>query len=408
MKEIPLEFADLSKIRDSICVVFFGAGTIASRTSKKFFKPDWTVDNSPAMWGSVYSDLDDIRPPESVLEIRSSGYFVICSTSEEDIKAQLLDLGVAADRIFVSPYVKSIAPAIRLAQLEARLFVGSSGPMAKNPDEGCGLYELKIRGEQITQKKVLASQCHALVKWGKDLVIASTDSGLFAVNKLTLETNLFAGLPEGVRPHGLVWNPLRKSVTVVANSHDALLEFSNNGELNDFHFLLRGNRENSESLHHMNDIAYANGALYVSMFSFTGSWKSGAYDGGIFAFDAQTLEPLGPVVGEAGMPHSVSFDDGELWFCNSLPGMLVKGQYDFETAFPTFCRGLSFAGDLVFVGASTNRNSIDAPLESGSQIRDVASGVYVTTKLNRMARFIPMEGTVPEIHSVFCLTNNGQ
>lgn len=407
MDNSPDSFLQLTRHRESQCVIFFGAGEIALRTEKKYFKPDWTVDNSAALWGGSYGHLDDIRPPESVVPVVSTAYFVICSAAEDEIRAQLRGFGVDDERIFLSPYAKSIGPSIRLTQLRTKLLVGSAGPVDKNSTQGGGLYELEINGEEIRQRKILSSQCHGVVDLKAGLLLASTDAGIFAIDKLTLEANLFAPLPNGVRPHGLVWNPVRNEINVIANNRDALLGFNENGDMVDFHFLLRGDAKNSVAYHHMNDIAYSNGALYISMFSFTGSWKSGSYDGGIFAFDAQTLEPIGPVVSNADMPHSVSFEDEEMWFCNSLPGMLTRGQQDFEIAFPTFCRGLSFAGDLMFVGASRNRNSLDAPLESGSQIREVASGVYATSKSNRMARFIPMEGSVPEIHSVFCLTSNG-
>lgn len=405
-----LMFNDLIKLameKRSAPIIFFGAGEIAVRTSAKYFIPDWCVDNSRALWGGTYGQLDDIRPPESVAPVVSTAYFVICSAAEDEIRAQLRGFGVDDERIFLSPYAKSIGPSIRLAELQTRLLVGSSGPVDENSNQGGGLYELEINGQEVRQRKILSGQCHGVVEWKSEMLLASTDAGIFAIDKLTLEANLFALLPNGIRPHGLVWNPVRNEINVIANNRDALLGFNESGDMVDLHFLLRGDEKNSVAYHHMNDIAYSNGALYISMFSFTGSWKSGAYDGGIFAFDAQTFRPIGPVVSNADMPHSVSFDDEEMWFCNSLPGMLTRGQKDFEIAFPTFCRGLSFAGDLMFVGASRNRNSLDAPLESGSQIREVASGVYATSKSNRMARFIPMEGSVPEIHSVFYLTSNG-
>lgn len=399
------DFYEVVKRRDSLNVIFFGAGEIAIRTAKKFFQPDWTVDNSPSLWGGSYGPLDDIRPPDSIRACAATAHFVICSAAEDEIRSQLIELGVDEGRIFLSPYAKSIGPSIRLTQLEANLLVGSAGPADGESDQGGGLYSLKIRGDDVTQVKILSGQCHGVVDWKPGILLASTDAGLYTVDKSTLEVGLFAELPAGVRPHGLAWNPDLGRVNVITNNKDALLSFNDNGELVDFDYLLRGDEKNTSAYHHMNDIAYSNGALYISMFSFTGSWKVGAYDGGIYAFDAKSVSPIGPVVSGAQMPHSVTFDDEQLWFCNSLPGMLTQGQQDFEIGFPTFCRGLSFAGDLIFVGASRNRNALDAPIESGSQVREVASGVYASSKTNRMARFIPMKGSVPEIHCVFSLSD---
>ncbi len=403
VKRVVNDFYELAQRRDSQNVFFFGAGEIGLRTAKKFFQPDWTVDNSPSLWGGSYGQLDDIRSPESIRGYASSAYFVICSAAEDEITRQLFEFGVDKSQIFLSPYAKSIGPSIRLTQLEANLLVGSAGPADEESNQGGGLYNLQIEGDEVRQTKILSGQCHGIVDWQPGFALASTDAGLYAVDKLTLEVALFAELPKGVRPHGLTWNPDLGRVNVIANNKDALLSFNSGGELVAIDYLLRGDEHNTAACHHMNDIAYSNGALYVSMFSFTGSWKLGVYDGGIYAFDAKSFSPIGSVVSGAQMPHSVTFDDEQLWFCDSLPGMLTRGQQDFKIGFPTFCRGLSFVGDLMFVGASRNRNALDAPVESGSQVRDVASGVYVSSKTNRMARFIPMKGSVPEIHCVFSL-----
>ena len=408
MERVARDFLEIAKRRDSLTVLFFGAGEIGLRTAKKFFRPDWTIDNSPSLWGGAYGQLDDIRAPDSVLTLLPEVHVVICSAAEDEMRSQLLELGVDETRIFVSPYAKAIGPSVRLAQLEASLLVGSAGPANQRSNEGAGLYHLKIKGEEITQTKVLSGQVHGVVDWTPGALLASTDTGVFSITRDTLEVDFFAEIPTGVRPHGLVWNPDLGMVNVIANNRDALMAFDPNGAFIRLDYLLRGGEENGQAHHHMNDLAYHNGLLYVSMFSFSGSWKGGVYDGGVFAFDAKTLASIGPVVSGAQMPHSVTFEDDQMWFCNSLPGMLTKGEHDFEIRFPTFCRGLAFAGDFVFVGASRNRNSQDAPVVTGDQIREVASGVYVTSTVNRMARFIPMKGQVPEIHCVFSLDNDGK
>lgn len=381
-------------------VVFFGAGEIATRTAKKFGKPSWSVDNSPSLWGGSFGEITDIRQPDSISEIAERVTVVICSSAEDEIRLQLGEFGVQDSDIVLSPYAKSMASPSRLSNLQSRVLVASGGPASLQEGSGGGLYEVIIDAGIVTQRKVFSASCHGITEGPNNLLLVSTDEGVITVDPMTLKTKNISQLPAGFRPHGLAWNPQQDFFHVVGNSRDAILRFGLDGTHLSTHYLLRGKEENNIALHHMNDIAYSNGALYVSMFSFSGSWKSGSYDGGIYAFDADTLEAFGPVVSHARMPHSVTFSDDELWFCNSLPGLLTKGDRDFELAFPTFARGLDFVDDLSFVGASRNRNATDASFKSGAQIREISSGFFVTVMGNGLSRFVKIEGNIPEIHAV--------
>lgn len=159
--------------------------------------------------------------------------------------------------------------------------------------------------------------------------------------------------------------------------------------------------------HHMNVIACRNGALYLSMVSIAGSWNSGAHDRWIFVSNAVTLASIGSVVNKSGMSHSFSVADERIWSCELLPGVVTRGQQHFEIAFPILCRDLSFAANRRFAGLSKNETGWSSPL-SGGQIGALASGGCGRSESNRMAGFIPMEGSVPEIHSFFCLASNGE
>jgi len=381
-------------------IVFFGAGEIATRTAKKFGKPAWSVDNSPSLWGGSFGEIEDIRRPGAISEIAERVTVVICSSAEDEIRIQLREFGVDDSDIVLSPYAKSMVSPSRLSDLQSRVLVASGGPASTQENSGGGLYEIIIDGNSVSQKKVFSASCHGITEGPNNLLLVSTDEGVITVDTSSFKIGNLAQLPRGLRPHGIAWNPQQDFFDVVGNSRDAILRFSLDGTHISTNYLLRGKEGSNVALHHMNDIAYSNGALYVSMFSFSGSWKSGSYDGGVYAFDAETFDALGPVVSHAKMPHSVAFNDDEIWFCNSLPGLLTKGDRDFELAFPTFARGLDFVDDLRFVGASRNRNATDALLDSGSQIREISSGFFVTIIGDGLSRFIKVKGDVPEIHAV--------
>lgn len=401
MTNMSREVSDLIKsLKPDDVLIYFGSGEIGARTAKKFGLPNWSVDNSPSLWGGSYGSLGDIRKPESIIGLGHKAKVVICSAAETEIVIQLSRLGVPEENIVMSPYARSIAPAKRLYDIKMKVLIASGGPGSEETRSGGGLYLVSIDGDSIDQKKLYGSSSHGLVKMQSGEFIASTDEGLVKIDLQNNTISPFSKLPEGLRPHGIAYNESKEEFVVVGNSRDSIVSFSKEGALADMKPVLRGSRMMGIPLHHINDVAYSNGALYLSMFSFTGSWKSGAYDGGIYAFDSESLEPLGPVVSGANMPHSVTFREEELWFCNSLPGLLTKGDREFELAYPTFARGLDFHENIAIVGASRNRNSRDNALESGTQIREVNSGFYITLMDSGLSRFIAMAGLVPEIHAV--------
>ena len=385
-------------------LIYFGSAEIGLRTAKKFGLPSWSVDNSPALWGGSFGPLRDIRNPESLRAIASRAKVVVCSASESEIRQQLAELGVPKENIVLSPYARSVAPAEKLNKLKLKVLVASGGPSSESTSSGGGLYLLSIDGGSVVQEKIFHSSSHGIVEHGSGNLIVSSDSGLVQLQLEDKSVAPFSSLPSGLRPHGITVNGSTGDIVVVGNGNDSLLTFSEDGALAKTQPVLRGRKKSGTPVHHINDIAYSNGALYLSMFSFTGSWQSGVYDGGIYALDSESLESLGPTVSGANMPHSVTFRDGELWFCDSLPGVLTKGNKEFELSYPTFARGLDFSDDIAIVGASRNRNPRDHLLESGTQIREVNSGFFVTLMDSGLSRFIALDGLIPEVHALKILS----
>ena len=54
-------------------------------------------------------------------------------------------------------------------------------------------------------------------------------------------------------------------------------------------------------------------SLYVSMFSISGNWRLGLYDGGIIEFDIDSLEFKNPVLRDRWMPHNPMIIGGKLF-----------------------------------------------------------------------------------------------
>lgn len=392
--------AFIASLKENELLIYFGCGEIGVRTAKKFGRPNWSIDNSQSIQGGSYGELRDIRHPDTLKSLGPRAKVVICSVAETEIKQQLLELGVPPENIVISPYARSIAPAEKLYSLKMSVLLASGGPSDDSQTCGGGIYLLSIDGDSVAQEKLCGITSHGFQELGQGEILACTDSGLVRFNHMNNTVSDFASLPKGIKPHGITLNEENDTICVVGNSQDALITLTRGGQIVSIDRVLRGKKNSGVALHHINDIAFSNGALYLSMFSFSGSWKSGVYDGGIYAFDAKSLEPIAPAVSGATMPHSVRFRDDELWFCNSLPGLLTKGNGEFELAFPTFARGLDFYEDLAVVGGSRNRNLRDISLETGTQVREVNSGVYITLMESGLSRFVPLVGSIPEVHAV--------
>jgi len=138
-------------------------------------------------------------------------------------------------------------------------------------------------------------------------------------------------------------------------------------------------------------------------------WRDRRADGGV-VIDIRTNE----IVCEGlSMPHSPRLHDGELWLLNSGTGELGvvigldKGQGTFEPrAFcPGFLRGLSFFGNLAFVGLSKPRYKRFEGLELEERLRKADSepwcGVQIIDLTNgSCVDWFRIDGAVAELYDV--------
>ncbi len=137
--------------------------------------------------------------------------------------------------------------------------------------------------------------------------------------------------------------------------------------------------------HHLNDL-YAHGdSLYVSMFSLSGNWKRGVYDGGILEVDIETLEIKGPVVTNLWMPHSPVILNGNLCYCDSMRGVVHNTTWKSITQFNGFVRGIAHDGEFYYVGQSMHRY-VDR-LEHATNNISLDTGIYIVDEHNKTTKF---------------------
>ena len=164
---------------------------------------------------------------------------------------------------------------------------------------------------------------------------------------------------------------------------------------------------------HLNGLAMRNGRPgYVSAVSRSNTvdgWRDRRADGGV-VIDVDSNQI---VCSGLSMPHSPRVHDGELWILNSGTGELGivenaasgTGTFVPKTFCPGFLRGLSFHGDLAFVGLSKPRYERFEGLALDQRLRDADSepwcGIQVIDiKRGTCVEWFRIDGNVSELYDV--------
>jgi len=142
-------------------------------------------------------------------------------------------------------------------------------------------------------------------------------------------------------------------------------------------------------------------------------WRDRRADGGV-VIDIRTNEI---VCKGLSMPHSPRLHNGELWLLNSGTGELGvvtgldtgKGTFEPRAFCPGFLRGLSFFGNLAFVGLSKPRYKRFEGLELDERLRKADSepwcGVQIIDLSNgSCVDWFRIDGAVGELYDVEVLT----
>lgn len=134
-------------------------------------------------------------------------------------------------------------------------------------------------------------------------------------------------------------------------------------------------------------------------------WRANKANGGIL-MDIQSNEILAQGL---SMPHSPRWHQGRLWLLESGKGAL--SYYDFDqqavvevASLPGFTRGLSFVGDLAFVGLSKVRESATFSGLPITKLSKRVSGVWVVNiKSGQIVSYIEFTAGIDEVFAVSVL-----
>jgi hypothetical protein len=382
-------------------LVLWGGGNIAAKTLRKLSRPiDLLIDNNPNLDGTEQLGTT-VRNPAALGALAGRPYILICTTSFIEVSEQLAGLGYQPERDFlVSPILNDLRIIAELESLETRLLFTSGLPPIDDPRYGGGLYELELKGDAWTYRKVLSGNCHGLVEFGEHFLVVDDEQGLLELDR-DYRVVRAAELPKGVRAHGVSHSPERGCFYVTCSYADKVIELDADFRpAREFHLSPRHARD-GEPHHHCNDCLVVGDSLYVSMFSLTGSWKRDVFDGVVLEFDLVTGEKLAPVISDLWMPHNVALIDGSLTVLDSLRGRLLKSNAQSIGEFPGFSRGLAHDGSYFYVGQSRNRN-YSRYLGLSKNI-SIDTAIIVFDEYTKVSRSLQLPPRLSEIHSLLAL-----
>lgn len=380
-------------------IVLFGSGVIAEKSLKK--NPCFIVDNNPDLQGTLFHGIE-IKAPNTIRGLSDKYRIIICTSSVSEVRSQLEAYGYEWGRdAQLSGY---LAEKLEIANLESQRFdilISSGLPSTDIGGAAGGVYRITESREfdfpSIT--KLYGGNIHGMTSVGNGYAFASQGEGIVILNK-DLQVTDIVELPPALRPHGV--SQYQDGWVFVSSYSDGIIGIDASGRSIFEYYFSDKRRSHLSAQHHCNDICLVGDYAYVSMFSITGNWKKGIYDGGIVEINLKT-GVMETVATGLTMPHNVSFYDGELKVLNSFKGEVMSTNLEVKFKLPGFVRGYDENSDYIFVGESKNRNF--SRLETGRAPVSIDSRITIMHKALGFSRSIPLPSRVSEIHSLLIFSS---
>ncbi|MCH9769346.1 MAG: TIGR03032 family protein [Gammaproteobacteria bacterium] len=391
-----LSWGEINTITESRKLVFFGRGEWMEKSIPYLAKSaEYVVDNNKYEQGQEESGLE-IKGPECLKNAKGHDeIFIIITTSGfMEVDRQLRGYGLHPGTHYcVSPSLKNFHVVSRInGHHQLVHFTCSDQPDKSNPEKGGGLYSYDIATRQ--KKKLISGLCHGLVQCDDKVFLVDDIVGIRVMNR-DLETIKILDLPPKSRPHGIAYCAKRNIIFVNFSGRDAVGMYNVESEkfLGEISISDKF-KKSGLAQHHINDCCVYGDYLYVSMFSFSGNWKIGVYDGGILQFDLNTQLCLGPAVTDLWMPHTPVVINGMLHYCDSMRGIVSNSTWRKMAQFNGFVRGIACDSTFLYIGQSTHRY-IDRREGTTSNI-SLDTGIFLVEPRQHITKFY----STPELSDI--------
>jgi hypothetical protein len=371
-------------------LALFGAGHVAERILKNGIRPDLILDNNPELNGQNFANVKICSPSEH--NLKPINRIIICTTSFLEVENQILALGYSG----IIELAKPLEEQRTIKQLHEFKFNGfiSSGLPSINKGAGGGIYRILETDDSCEVSKIFSGNTHGLIMYEQQLAFTCQGIGIIFTDIYGQETH-HINLPEKLRPHGLFIS--KESIFVACSLADCILQLNFDGKIIEKYKLSNKYDLSGSPQHHCNDIHIANNCIYVSMFSISGNWKKGVFDGGILEIDLETKEKR-ILCSTLRMPHSVTIHDGQLHVLNSYDGELLGYNFEPIGSLSGFARGLQFKNNFAIIGESRNRNF--SLLSGKKTFASLDSRVTIADTRSKVSRSITLKDEISEIHGI--------
>lgn len=341
-------------------VVFFGASQDWSvkTLNQCDVALEFFVDNNTSLLGTLYCGVE-VKSPSILEENRDDVYVVITSGAYESIYPQLIGYGWMPGIDFcITPALNNLRVITEIHTHDATILISSPDhkiytALDKGTDVGGGLYVYSLQ-ERVC-KKVLNGTFHQIVDTGQEYYVAEEQEGICQVSKQFELVDTF-GFEEGSKCHGIAYCPQRNLVCIGRAGLDKVSAYDATTRQLVFTVDLSGKiKRSGKSEHWVNDLCVRDDYLYISMFSLSGAYLKGIYDGGILQVSLEDPSERYTLVHDTWMPHTVRFFDSQICFLDSMNGYLYRTNQNIVGEFNGFIRGLAFDGKYYYVGQSETR-----------------------------------------------------
>jgi len=389
-----LTWNEVNEITRNKKIAFFGCGVWVSKTYPYLAgETSCIYDNNKYEWGETRDLGLLVHPGPSARNINRDEIFIIITTVHfHEVYKQLVEMGLEPGKNFcVSPALKDYHAQMEIDAHTARIYLTCSDHYLKDESKiGGGLYRFDIESSTLT--KLINGKCHGIVKAGDYFFLV--DDNIVGIRKLNnkFEPLEQFELPSGSRPHGVAYCPKRNWIFINLTDCDSIIVYDAGYYQPIKEIRLSEKRwRMGTAQHHINDLVVYEDSLYVTMFSFSGNWKLGIFDGGILEFDIDSGERYPtPLVSDLWMPHTPTIIRGELWYVDSMRGRVHCGTGELPIEFNGFVRGIAYDDKFYYVGQSVHRHP--NRLRNISHNISLDTGIFLIHKDSYMTRFYPTPG----------------
>ena len=348
---------------------------------------------------STFNHFSDSIPVVALSESVISSIFIITSTSISEINLNYLIL-VDPKNIYVSPFLATIIR-YRYLKINILIFFYQVQNRSQNTSiQGGGLYRLTGHFDNFKLSKILSSPSHGIKQVGDYIFVVNEDLGVAVFDQKLQVVNSFP-LPKGLRPHGIDYCHESNNWVFACS-----LEIAYQSIMNHLRRLIRFSLATSETIlvvnHNIIQMMFVNGKLALcSMFSLSGDFKRGIYDGGVLIIDIVERKVVGSIYGDLSHPHNIQFYGFRILDFRFYTQRVLKA-LRFIHGYCHFFVVLTLSDGTLLLGQSKNRNFY-AISDTSTRPSFLDTSIVVLSPDRLIAKTLPLPSSVSEIHAIFSL-----